>query len=178
MMRAAAIVLALAAAGCVAAPAAGDLMLPRDPGAPPQVRHYEGARAESLAPALVSTLQDLGFQLRASEPQLGLIVATRGYRRTADELAHEFGKDVLQVMKNAVTLQWHRQPNPERLVGPIALNATVSITPAASGSTVRLSLHRIVSKPTGEPVIVWAEELAGPEPHQKFFALLGEALKK
>ena len=177
MMRAAAIVLALAAAGCVSAPAVDELMLTQER-RPPQARHYDGVGPERVAPALVATLQDLGFHLRAAEPQLGLVVATRGYRRTGDELAYEFGRDFLQIMQNAVTFQWHRQPNPERLAGPAALNAAVSITPDASGTTVRLTLHRFVSRPTGEAAVVWAEELPGPQPHQKFFALLSEAVSK
>ena len=178
MMRAAALAVALAVAGCVGAPAVEDLMLAGDPGAPPQSRHYEGVGAEELARAVVAALQDLGFHLKASEPQLGLIVATRGYRKTAGEIASELGTDFLQILKNAFTLQWHRQPDPERIVGPAAFNAAVSITPAASGTTVRLSLHRFVSKPTGEAVVVWAEALPGPEPHQRFFGLVAAALKR
>ena len=179
-MRVAVLLLApLALAACVSAPAVEELMLPRERSAAAlQLRHYQGVRAEDVPPAVVTVLQDLGFHVTASEPALGLIVATRGYQKSVEEFGREFGRDVLQVLKNAVTLQWHREPSAERTVGAPGFSAAVSITPAASGSAVRLSLHRYVSKPTGEAIVIWAEEMTAPESYSNFFALLSQALAK
>lgn len=169
----------LALAGCVGAPPAADLMLARDQRiASIQERRFEGVALEAVQPAVVTVLQDLGFQVSASDAALGLIVATRGYQKTAGEYGREFAQDVMQVMQNFFTLQWHREPDPARVVGPPGFNAAVSIAPAGAGSSVRVSFHRFVRRPTGEPIFVWAEELPGPEPYQRFFTLLSQTLAR
>lgn len=175
MMRALAALAAapIALAGCAVAPEVSDLLRPAERAR--QERHFQGVRAEDLRPAVVSVLQDLGFQVAASEPALGLIVATRGHDKTVGEYSAAFGKDLLQMYRNLFTLQWHAQPsNPEKVVGPAGHSAAVSVTEAASGSTVRITLHRFVRRPTGEASVIWAEEVPGP--HPGFFALLAQAL--
>jgi hypothetical protein len=179
-MRAAALLALLALAACTSAPPVAELLAPRDGGvAARQVRHYEGAGIEQLAPAVVTVLQDLGFQVAASDLSLGLIVATRGYEKTAGEYASEIGRDMLVILKNAVTFQWHRPPpDAERVAGKAGHSAVVLITPAGSGGAVRLTLHGYANRPTGEAVLVWAEEVSAPESYRRFFALLGEALAR
>lgn len=170
----------LALAGCVGAPPVSELL---EPGARAQsqlqTRRYEGVRPEDVLPAAVTTLQDFGFQVVKSDTSVGLIVAQRGYKRTFGEYHYEFWQGYWQTMRGAFTFQWHsRGPNPEKMVGPAGLSAAVSISPAGSGSEVRVSLHRFVSRPTGEPILVWAEELAEPEVYAKFFDLLAQALAR
>lgn len=168
---------ALALTGCAGAPSVSDLMQVREADAhAAQERRFEGAGAAEVQLAVVTVLQDLGFQLAASEPSLGLIVATRGEQSTAGDYAARFGSYMRQGLKNALTFQWHVRPEPERFVGPVGLSAVVAISPVAAGAAVRLSLHRFVRRPTGEPIIVWAEQIAEPEPHRQFFALLARAL--
>lgn len=173
-----ALFVSLVLAGCAAAPPqVADLLVPQQ--RPAAQRHFDGVRADEVPPAVVSVLQDLGFHVSASEPRLGLVVATRGYQKTFGEYHWEFWQLYMQILKNTFTLRWHLPPpDPAKLVGPGGFSAAVAIAPAASGSAVRVSFHRFVSRPTGEPILVWAEELPGPEPHQKFFALLAEALAR
>jgi hypothetical protein len=170
----------LVLAGCVGPPSVPEMLTP---GARAQselqTRRYDGARPEDVLPAAVAALQDFGFQVTKSDTAVGLIVAQRGYQRSFGEYNWEFWQSYLQMMRTAFTLQWHsRGPNPEKVVGPAGVSAAVSITPAAAGSEVRVSLHRFVSRPTGEPILVWAEELAEPEVYAKFFDLLAQALAR
>jgi hypothetical protein len=177
-MRAAALLASLALGACVSAPPVAELLAPRD-GAfgALQVRHYEGARPEDLPQAIVAVLQDFGFHVSASDVSLGLIVATRGYAPTAGEYARDFGQYLLQGFRNVVTLQWHRTPDAK--AGPRSgHSAVVLVTPAGSGSAVRLALHRYVNRPSGEAVLVWAEEVTAPESYRTFFARLGDSLAR
>jgi hypothetical protein len=174
-MRAAAMALVFALAGCVSAPHPADLLQPHDRPAAAE-RRFEGVRAEDMQPAVVAVLQDLGFQMRASELEIGLIVGTRGQARSDEEAAAAFGRYMGVGLKNAVTFQWHIQPNPLPFVGPQSLSAVVTITPEPKATAVRLTLHRFVRQPTGEALVVWAEEVPGPQAQRDFFALLGKAL--
>lgn len=170
----------LALAGCATPePQAAGLLRPRSgAAAATQERSFEGLRGDEMQLAVVTLLQDLGFQVTASEPSLGLIVGTRGHAGTAGEYAARFRDYMGAGMKNFFTFRWSRYPNPERYVGPTGTSAVVSITPSGSAIVVRLSLHHFVRKPTGEAIVVWAEEIPGPEAHRDFFALLARALDR
>ncbi|HEU4352499.1 MAG TPA: hypothetical protein VFR66_11560 [Burkholderiales bacterium] len=170
----------LVLAGCVGAPSVPEQFAPEARSRPElQTRRYEGVAPEKMLPVAVAALQDFGFQVVKSDTALGLVVAERGFKRTFGEYHWEFWQGYWQTMRNAFTLQWHsRGPNPEKMFGPAGVSAAVSIAPAAAGSEVRVSLHRFVSRPTGEPVLVWAEELAEPEVYAKFFDLLAQALAR
>lgn len=170
----------LVLAGCVGPPSAPEMLAP---GARAQselqTRRYDGARPEDVLPAAVAALQDFGFQVTKSDAGVGLIVAQRGYKRSFGEYHYEFWQGYWQTMRNAFTLQWHSKgPSPEKMFGPAGVSAAVSVAPAPAGSEVRVSLHRFVNRPTGEPILVWAEELAEPEVYAKFFELLAQALAR
>ena len=175
--RAAALLLA-AAAGCAGAPTVPPLLAPADRSlAELQERRFEDVRPDDLMLAAVAALQDFGFQVTSSDPALGLVVGQRGYRKDAGEIARGVWTGFLQDMQNFWTLQWHApHSDPNLVAGRAGFNAAVSVAPAGSGSTLRVSLHRFVSRPTGEQIVVWAEELSAPEPYQRFFALLSAAL--
>jgi hypothetical protein len=177
-MRAAAALAVAALAGCAGAPAVPELLAPREAAlAELQARRYQDTRPEEMLPAAVAALQDMGFQLTSSDAALGLVVAQRGYRKEFGEYAREFWHGFAQDMQNFWTLQWNaRRSDPAKAAGPAGFNAAVSVAPAGSGSAVRVSFHRFVRRPTGEMVLVWAEELRAPEPYQRFFALLSAAL--
>jgi hypothetical protein len=170
----------LALAGCAGAPSVSEQFAPESRAKSElQTRRYEGVPAQEMLPVALATLQDFGFQVTKSDTALGVIVAQRGYKRTFGEYHYEFWQDYWQTMRNFFTFQWHsRGPNAEKMFGPVALNAAVSVAPAGSGSEVRVSLHRFVSRPTGEPILVWAEELSQPEVYAKFFDLLAQALAR
>lgn len=169
----------LAAAGCVGPPSVPELLAPESRAAAElQTRRYD-VRPEAMLPVAVATLQDLGFQVANSDTSLGLIVARRGYQRSFGEYHYEFWQGYWQTMRNAFTFQWHvKGPDPAKGFGPAGLSAAVSIAPAGSGSEVRVSVHRFASRPTGEPILVWAEEVAEPEVYRKFFDLLAQALAR
>jgi hypothetical protein len=176
--RAAALLLAvLGLAGCAdAPPRVAELLEPRA-AAPAEERRFEGVGAEQVQQAVVAVLQDLGFQLSASEPAIGLIAGTRGQAFTAGRIASDFGRAMGESFKYALTFQWHRKPDPARF-GQTGFSAVVTITPLPAATAVRLSLHRRVSRLTGEPVVTWAEEVPGPQAHRDFFALLGKTLRR
>ena len=170
-MRAAPLLLALLA-GCASAPPASDLFHPRE-GAPVPQRQLQDVPAEQMQAAVIGVLQDLGFQLAASDPAVGVVIGRRG---EPGDYGSRFGRYMGQGMKNFFTLQWQVEPQPDRYVGPVGLSAAVMITPLPSATAVRLSLHRFVEKPGGERILVWAEEVPGPQAHERFFDLLAKAL--
>lgn len=171
----------LALAGCISEPTAPEMLAAPESRARPelQTRRYDGVRPEDLMPVAVAALQDFGFQVTKSDTALGLIVAQRGYQRTFGEYHYEFWQGYWQTLRGAFSFQWSRKPpDPAKMFGPAGVSAAVSIVPAGSGCEVRVSLHRYASRPTGEPILVWAEELAEPEAYRKFFDLLAQALAR
>jgi hypothetical protein len=169
----------LALAGCVGAPSVPEQFAPASRAASElQTRRYE-VRPEKMLPVALAALQDLGFQVTSSDAALGLIVAQRGYRKTFGDYSYEVGQLTWQAMRNALTFQWHVRPEDAgKRYGPASLSAAVAIAPAGSGSEVRVIVHRFATRPTGEPIIVWAEEVAEPEVYAKFFDLLAQALAR
>ena len=176
-MRAAALVLA-ARAGCAGAPPASSLLVPADPGlAKLQTRRFEGVPPAGMLSAAVSALQDLGFQVTSSDAALGLVVARRGYRKSFAEAHRDWQDAFFPTMRHAFTFQWSKPPpEVERLAATGVLGATMTIAPQGAGSAVRIAFHRYATKLTGEPVIIWAEELREPEPYRQFFEHLSRAL--
>ncbi|HZM34001.1 MAG TPA: hypothetical protein VFC18_05840 [Burkholderiales bacterium] len=174
------VVACLALTGCVGAPSVPEQFASASRATVElQTRRYEGARPEDVLPVAVAALQDFGFQVMKSDVAVGLIVAERGLKKSFGEYHSEFWRGYWQSMRNTFTFQWHsRGPNPEKMVGPAGLRAAVSITPAGAGAEVRVTLHRFVSRPTGEPILVWAEEIAEPEVYARFFDLLSQALAR
>ena len=168
----AALALAALLAGCASAPQPVDLFQPRE-GPPVPERRFEALAVDEVEPAVVAVLQDFGFQMAASDPAIGVVIGRRG---EPGDYGSRFGRYMGEGMKNFFTLQWHRQPQPERYVGPVGLSASVMVAPLPSATAVRLSLHRFVERPGGEAIIVWAEEVPGPQAHQRFFERLEKAL--
>ncbi|HEX6321155.1 MAG TPA: hypothetical protein VFZ84_20000 [Burkholderiales bacterium] len=179
-MRAAASLFLAALAGCASSPppSARDLLPPSDASvAELQARRFEGVPAARMLPAALAALQDLGFQVTSSDAALGLVVARRGYQKSFEELGRDFWPVLSKAMRNVFTLRWTAPP-PEAalLVGPAAINAAVVVAPQGAGSAVRIAFHRYVSRPSGEPVVLWAEELREPGPYAAFFEQISRAL--
>jgi hypothetical protein len=159
----------LALAGCAGTPPVSEQFAPASrASAELQTRRYE-VRPEKMLPVALATLQDFGFQVTNSDAALGLIVAQRGHRKTFSE--REFWQ--------LFTFEWlRRPPSSTILFWPASLSAAVAVAPAGSGSEVRVLLHRFATKPGGEPIMLWAEEVAEPEVYAKFFDLLAQALAR
>lgn len=169
----------LVLAGCAGAPPVAEQFAPASRAASElQARRYE-LRPEQVLPVALATLQDFGFQVTKSDAALGLIVAQRGYTKSLSDYGYEVGQITWLAMRNALTFQWHVRPEDTgKRYGPASLSAAVVIAPAGSGSEVRVIVHRFATRPTGDPAVVWAEEVAEPEVYAKFFDRLAQALAR
>jgi hypothetical protein len=178
-MRAAACLFLAVLAGCASPPpSARDLLPPIDASvAALQARRFEGVPAAEMLPAALAALQDLGFQVTSSDAALGLVVARRGYHKSLEELGRDLWPGFSKAMQNVFTLRWTTPPPEAALVvGRAAINAALVVAPQGSGSTVRVAFHRYVSRPSGEPIVVWAEELREPAPYAAFFEQVSRSL--
>lgn len=176
-MRAAAALLAAAVAGGCAGPppTPAELLAPRAASiAELQVRRYENVGQEEALLAVVAVLQDFGLQVTSSDAAVGLVVAQRGHRVGLEDL----GQLLREAFTASMTTAPWNKPAPHEMARPRGLSAAVTVVPEGAGSAVRVSLHRIMNKPTGEPVIQWAEELREPQPYAAFFEQLSRALAK
>ena len=136
-------------------------------------RRFDGVPAEQLSQAAVQVLQDAGFLVTASDPALGLIVGTRGGSLKSIQ---DIGPELRSASADAFTFGLAgREPQRVRYY-PSGFSVAVSVTPAGSGAAVRVAFYRIITD--GETALLWVRELAAPEPHQKFFALLAASLRK
>lgn len=151
-----------------------DLFLPPS-AAETQVRErrFEGVPPEQASQAAVQVLQDANFLVTASDSVLGLIVGTRGGSLKS---VGEIGAELRGASADAFTFGLAgREPQRVRYF-PNGFSVTVSVTPAASGAAVRVTFYRIITD--GETALLWVRELPASEPHQKFFALLAQELKR
>lgn len=173
MTRLAALAAALGLAACASPPPAvppADLLASRE-GAPAaaQERRFEGVSAQALAQAALQVLQDSSFIVKATEPELGLIIAARGESaKSPDELTLEVLRVIARIHWDVLTL---RIKPPEAYAPPGTPNVVVLVTPTASGSSARVTFHSVGSTGT-----IRVRELADPKLQQKFFALLAQAL--
>ena len=170
----------LAAASLGLASCGGPYTRPADLFVPPgaaqsevRERRFDGAPPEQAAQAAVQVLQDADFLVTASEPALGLIIGTRGGSLKS---MGDIGPELRSASADIFTfgLASHE---PQRVRHyPNGFSVAVSVRPAASGSAVRVTFYRIITD--GESALLWVRELPAPEPHQKFFALLAQELKR
>lgn len=174
--RAAALLaVALALEGCRTVPEPADVLAaPHPVGREARQRSFR-ASAQETEKALTTLLQDQGFQVTAAEPSLGLILASRRYGRTWGDYGRALGNDMFLAMGNMFLLRQY-QPSPERNYGPAGYALAILVAPQASGSTVRVSLHRTADRITGEAILAWAEPVSEAEPYRQFFGMLGKAL--
>jgi len=173
-LRAAWLTASLCLAGCGTAPAPDPAeLLALHGGAPSalQERRFDGVSAEALSQAALQVLQDLSFLVTASEPALGLIIGARGGTLKSPG---ELGPQILRAIGDALLFRWGGDLPPRLKYSPAALSVAISVAPAASGSAARVAFHRVVTD--GGTNVLWVQELPGPEPHQKFFALLAQAV--
>jgi hypothetical protein len=136
-------------------------------------RRFEGVPAQQVSQAAVQVLQDANFLIAASEPALGLIIGARGGTLKG---INEVGPELRSVLADAFTFGLAGEEPQAVRYFPKGFSVAVSVSPAASGSAVRVAFYRTITD--AGAAVVWIRELPAPEPHQKFFALLAQELAR
>ncbi len=147
-------------------------------GAPPEsavkmrefeMRRFEGVRAEALLVAGAATLQDLGFTVTETEPDIGVLVASK--QRDAKEIGQ-------------VALAWALTV--AAAIGGVASNpvydekqsihVTLVVSPAAGGTAedVRVSFDRYITNNLGQ---LWRTELVDdPKIYSEFYDRMSQSV--
>jgi len=144
-----------------------------------QTRTFETSQEKELLSASAAVLQDLGFQIKESASDLGILRAMkeRGAREYGQEIAQGlimflglFAQDVF-----IIPVDVHQQ-----------ITATLATRPVegdTSKFTVRIIFHRIVWQGHGEagdnhiaPGGQWMEMIHDPKIYQQFFAKLSKSV--
>jgi len=148
-----------------------------------QTRIFETANQRELLSASAATLQDLGFQIDESAPEVGFLRAAK------ERAAREYGQEILRGVLFVVGVAGR-----SLILIPVDLQqqivASLAIRPiAADGSRqeVRIAFYRIVWKGDGQqssqnssqyipPGLQRMEMIRGAELYQQFFARLSKAV--
>jgi hypothetical protein len=131
-----------------------------------QTRSYEATTREAVLRALVDTMQDEGFRITRTEPELGLLMAEK------DSLSKPgLGKRALRAYVAAATYGiagnfWHE----ERTV----LEAAAHVSEADGGAKVRFTLQTSVFRANGRPLRTGPIE--DVHAYQALFARLDKSL--
>ncbi len=145
---------------------------------PLQTRSYEGTSETDLFSAATGVIQDLGFIIDESEPNLGLIVGSK--RRDADP---DLAQRVKQVFGTAALwLAYGLGGDPGPVFMPVddyqKLWASIVIRPTSENadetSEVRVTFQRIVWNTEDE--VDRLQSLDEPEFYQRFFDLLSKSV--
>lgn len=169
-MRFAQIVLAasLVASGCQLGPTAKQALQPAEDAAALrqlQTRRFDGITGTELQAATASVLQDLGFVVEASEPELGLLVGSQ--RRSAFRWEQVVGYVILAALTGVYL--------PHDTEQTIRVSVVVRPVHARPGSsTVRATFQRVVR--TEQNLESRRETLKDPELYQDFFQQLSKAV--
>jgi len=146
-----------------------------------QTRFFETSDENELLSASAAVLQDLGFQVEESVPELGFLRATK------ERSAREYGQDIGRIL--VVLLSMGRYLMPVDLHQKIAAAMIARpVNPDASRHEVRIMFYRVVWKGDGQissgqgqtqyipPGQQKMEMLRDPEIYQQFFAKLSKAV--
>ncbi len=130
-----------------------------------QTRRFDSKDEKALLAAGAGVLQDLGFTLDESEPELGIIVASKD--RSAVETGQVIGAVILMALI-MVPIPWDKTQK---------IRASLVTRPAGTddeSTLVRVTFQRIVWNTQGQ--ISKTEPLDEPEFYQEFFARLSKAV--
>jgi hypothetical protein len=130
-----------------------------------QTRRFDSKDEKVLLAAGAGVLQDLGFTLDESEPELGIIVASKD--RSAVETGQVIGAVILMAL-TGVPIPWDKKQK---------IRASLVTRPAGTddeSTLVRVTFQRIVWNTQGQ--ISKTEPLDEPEFYQEFFARLSKAV--
>ena len=145
-----------------------------------QTRTFETSREMFLLSASAAVLQDLGFQIAESTPDLGILrgVKERGSR--------EYGQEIMQGL--IMILGLFAQ---DVFIIPVDVHQQIAATLATrpvegdpSSYTVRIVFHRTVWRGEGQagednhiaPGEQWMEMIHDPQIYQQFFAKLSKSV--
>lgn len=132
-----------------------------------QTRRFDTKDEKALLAAGVGVLQDLGFTLEASEPQLGVIVASK------DRTAVEAGQVALAILLTVLSrgqqgMTWDEKQK---------IRASLVTAPGGADRAsirVRITFQRIVWNTQGK--VSKTEPLDEPQFYQEFFERLSKAV--
>ena len=164
---AALLVTALLSAGCQATPAARALSLPPAPLADraQQTRRFDGVAEAELLSACAGVLQDLGFNIDASEAELGLLVASKA--RPAGSRAQSTFAVLAEVFMD-VEIAVDRE---QRIRASLVTTPTAA---AADSYLVRITFQRVVWNTDND--VSKREALRDPELYRQFFERLSKSV--
>lgn len=136
-----------------------------------QTRRFDTKDEKALLAAGVGVLQDLGFTLEASEPQLGVIVASK------DRSAVEAGQVAFSIF--VAVLAGAAGGNPGLIPWDQKQKIRASLVTAPGGADsasirVRITFQRIVWNTQGK--VSKTEPLDEPQFYQEFFERLSKAV--
>jgi len=146
-----------------------------------QTRHFAGVKESTLLAATAGVLQDLGFNLDESESKLGVVSASRKLTSRRPLNGGEIAKDLawgllwlpLGVATTAVdAAKGVKEPQLVR----VSLVTQSDPTPAATGSSIRVTAHRIVYSDERQTKIKSVEPLDDALFYQEFFTRLGRSV--
>jgi len=146
-----------------------------------QTRHFDGVKETTLLAATAGVLQDLGFNLDESESKLGVVTASRKFTSRRPLNGGEIAKDLawgllwlpLGVATTAVdAAKGVKEPQLVR----VSLVTQSDHTPAATGSSVRVTAHRIVYSDERQTKIKSVAPLDDALFYQEFFTRLGRSV--
>ncbi len=129
-----------------------------------ETRRFDGASEAQLLQASVGVLQDLGFTVEATEPELGVVVASE------ESSAVRPGQVALMLILSVIAgtpLPYDKEQTVRAAVVTRPLQNRDSVA-------VRLTLQRIVRDNYQREIRL--ELLHGPELHQAFFEKLSKSL--
>ena len=145
-----------------------------------QTRTFETSKEKDLLSASAAVLQDLGFQIKESSSDLGILRAVK------ERGAREYGQEIMQVLIMILGLFAE-----DVFIMPVDLHQQIAATLAtrpvegdSSKFTVRIIFHRTVWQGEGQagednriaPGEQWMEMIFDPEIYQQFFAKLSKSV--
>ncbi len=144
-----------------------------------QTRTFDTSQEKELLSASAAVLQDLGFQIKESASDLGILRAVK------ERGAREYGQEIMQglIMIMGLFAQ-------DVFIIPVDVHqqiaATLATRPVAGDSsrfTVRIIFHRVIWRGHGKagdnhiaPGGQWMEMIYDPEIYQQFFAKLSKSV--
>jgi hypothetical protein len=133
-----------------------------------QSRSYSASDTRSVMKAVLATLQDDGFLVRAADTELGLITATKEAVRPVSDVARVGRFAFIAVTYGVGALL----PGPKS--GASIVEATVNVTADAADTRLRVSFQLRVTD--GNQRLKQVRPLDDASLYQEFFAKVGKSL--
>jgi hypothetical protein len=138
-----------------------------------QTRRITDASEAELLAACVAVLQDLGFSIKASQAQLGVITAFKP--RSIEEILGDVGRMSLLA---GVTFGLH----PDLAAGPPgSFGVVIGTRPVGNHARVhdlRVTFYQIWNAPPGQDGLRGVAVITSPTLYQKFFGLVSAAMAR